>query len=207
MAEVLHVEKRTSRGTKNARRQRAAGTIPAILYGHGKETVSLSVPANEIAAAIRHGSRLVQLEGEVKDNALLRAVQWDTFGTDVLHVDLTRVSVDERITVNLRVEIRGTAPGTKEGGTVQHLVHEVEVECPAMAIPEKLELNINTLGLDETLTVADLKLPEGATLLLPEDKVLVQCVEVQELEELDEGISAPAEPEVIGRKEEEGESE
>ena len=131
MSETLQVTRRETRGKRNARRQRAAGAIPAILYGHGEESISLTLKATEINAAIRHGSRVVDLAGDVADQVLIREVQWDTFGTDVLHVDLTRVAADETITVNVPMELRGVAPGTKEGGVVEHLVNEVEIDCLA----------------------------------------------------------------------------
>ena len=199
MSETLRVTKRESRGKRNARRQRAAGTIPGILYGHGKEAVSLSIKASEIRAAIRHGSRVVDLAGDVTDQVLIREVQWDTFGADLLHVDLTRVSADETITVDVQIELRGDAPGTKQGGVVEHLVHEVEIECLAQNIPEKLEININNLMLGESLAVSDLELPPSVKVNLSDDTVLVQCVEPQAEFELEEGEPSTAEPEIIGR--------
>jgi large subunit ribosomal protein L25 len=96
MAEVLSVKVRESRGTSRARRQRAAGQIPAILYGHGQESVSLSVPTEQVLGVVRHGGHIVQLEGDVSDTALVRAVQWDPFGVDVLHIDLARVRPTRR---------------------------------------------------------------------------------------------------------------
>jgi large subunit ribosomal protein L25 len=207
MAEALQVKRRETRGKRNARRQRAAGTIPVVLYGHGEDSVSLTVNAADVATVLRHGSRVVDLSGDVDQKALIKDIQWDTFGNDVLHMDFTRVAVGERITVTIAVELRGSAPGTNEGGVVEQLVHEVEVECPAISIPDKLQVNINNLKLGDSLTVASLDVPEGATLLIAGDKVVVQCVEPAP--ELDED-AAPmsAEPEIIGRKpDEEGEGE
>ena len=199
MSETLQVSKRKSRGTKNARRQRAAGSVPAVLYGHGEESVSLSVDGTEISAALRQGARLVELQGDVSDKALIREVQWDTFGIDILHVDFTRVSADERIEVTVVVELRGVAPGTKAGGVVDHQTHEVQVECPADSIPEKLQVNINSLELGESISVSTLELPEGSNLLADPDTVIVQCIEpAPEADE--EGEAASAEPELIGRK-------
>ena len=149
MAEVLQVEARQSRGKRNARRMRRAGTIPAVLYGHGEETVSLAVRTDAMAAAVRHGSHVVELAGAVQQSALIRDLQWDVWGTGILHVDFARVSADETIEVTVSVELRGEAPGVKEGGVVEHLVHEVEIECKATAVPEKIVVNINQLKLGE----------------------------------------------------------
>ncbi len=206
MSEVLQVEQRGSYGTRHARRLRAAGRIPAILYGHGEECVSLSLDASQVGAAVRHGSRIVELEGALREKALIREIQWDPFGVDVLHLDLTRVAADEKVAVNLPVELRGVAPGTNEGGVVEHPVHELEIECPAAKIPEKLVLNINNLQLGESLTAAALELPEGARLTGSPDTVVAQCVEPHveaEMEEAPESV----EPEVIGRKPSEEEAE
>jgi len=207
MAEQLKVETRDTRGKRHARRQRSQGMVPAVLYGHGQEVVGLSVEASALAAAIRHGARLIELNGAVTESAFMRAVQWDTFGTEVLHVDFSRVSADERIEVTLPVELKGTAAGIKQGGVVQHLVHEVEIECPAGAIPEKLFLNINKLELDQSLLASDIELPPGATLISADDAVVALCELPQEAEEPGAGAAEAAEPELIGRKPAEGEAE
>jgi large subunit ribosomal protein L25 len=206
MSEVLQVAKRDTRGTRHARRQRQAGQIPAILYGHGKESISLTIDEAEMATALRHNARLVELAGDVTEKALIRDIQWDTYGVDVLHVDLTRVAADERIQVNVAVELRGDAPGVKEGGVVEHMVHELEIECFAESIPEKLEVNINSLNVGESLQVSTIELPDGVKVLVPDETVIVQCVEAQVEEELEETLPGAVEPEVIGRKaEDEGE--
>lgn len=207
MAEVLHVEKRDSHGTRNARRIRKAGRIPAILYGHGEANRSLAVPADEMRAVVRHGGRVVELQGAVAEKAFIRELQWDTFGQEMLHVDFTRISEHERVEVKVRVELRGQAAGVKEGGVVEHHVHEVEIECEALSIPEHLEVNINELKVGESVAASGLQLPPGATLISDAEAVVVQCVEARD-EAADEEAAAPgaAEPEVIGRKAEEEEA-
>jgi large subunit ribosomal protein L25 len=204
MPEVLNVELRQSRGKRNSRRLRAAGGIPAVLYGHGQETVCLSVPAHEIEAAVRHGSRLVTLSGALSEQAFLRELQWDTWGTSILHLDFTRVSAHEKVEVEVAVELRGEAPGLKEGGVVEQLVHEIELECEATDVPEKLYVNVNHLGLHGSITAAELELPATATIRCAPDTVVVQCVEpVAAPEEAEVAVTEEAEPEVIGRKAEE----
>ncbi|MDA7979711.1 MAG: 50S ribosomal protein L25 [Pirellulales bacterium] len=200
--ESLHVKRRTTRGTSNARRLRAAGSVPAVLYGHGEETVSIAVPATELSQALRHGSKFVDLAGDLSEKALLTDIQWDVWGNEVLHVDFTRVSADEKVQIQVPVELRGEAPGSKENGVVAHLIHEVTVECAATQVPEKIEVNINHLELDQQITVGDLKLPEGVTLDLQPEAVVVQCVPAQEEQE-EEEVSASSEPEIIGRSESE----
>lgn len=205
MAEVLQVEKRDWVGKRRVRRQRAEGRIPAVLYGHGEDVVHLSAATADLATVLRHGSQLVDLDGAVKESALIKDIQWDTYGIEMLHVDLTRVSADERIAVTVPVEIRGEAPGTKQGGVVENPVHEIEIECLAVAIPSSLQANVNQLELDQAISAGDLELPEGAKLLVEADLVLVQCVEPAPEMEMEEGVSGAVEPEVIGAKKDEEE--
>ena len=209
MAETLQVEARKSRGKRNAKRLRAGGKVPAVLYGHGEKTVSLTVPAEQLTAAIRHGSRVVDLKGAVSDSALVRELQYDTFGLEILHVDFTRVSADERVHVKVRLEVRGQAAGLKEGGIIEHLIHEVEIECPVASIPDKIFINVAALKLDESMTVGQATLPEGAKIVSGADEIAVQCLKPLETEE--EAAAAPpgaegAEPELI-RKEKPAEEE
>src|ERR1700761_5984275 len=104
MAEALKVEKRQSHGKRNSRRLRATGSIPAILYGHGEANVALTISSDELAAAVRHGSRVVELTGAVKEKAFIRELQWDVYGLEVLHADFARVSEHERIHLRVKVE-------------------------------------------------------------------------------------------------------
>jgi large subunit ribosomal protein L25 len=205
MAEALNVEVRENRGTREARRMRQNGKIPAILYGHGEATVSLAVGHDDLATVLRHHTRLVDLKGGVNESALLREPQWDVYGIEVLHVDFARVSADERIEVQVSVELRGTAPGVNEGGVIEHLLHEVTVECLATAIPDRIQVRINQLNKDQSITVAQLEVPAGVTILTDPEAIVVQCVEAAKEPEAEAVVGEAVEPEVIGRKAEEGE--
>jgi large subunit ribosomal protein L25 len=203
MSEVLHARKRSEVGSNAMKRVRAAGDIPAVLYGHGEANVNLSISASEVETAIRHGAQMVTLDGDVKETALIRDIQWDPFGADVLHIDLARVSASESVQVTVSLELRGEAPGVKEGGTVELLMHEVEIQCPAAAIPEKLEIRVHELQLGNSVKLSEIPLPEGASFVAEADEVVAHCVSrVEEVEE-EEGVSEGIEPEVIGRKAEE----
>ncbi len=206
MSEVLKVEQRKNLGKRNARRLRHAGMVPVVLYGHGEQNLSLSAAADQVQSVIRHGARVVDLTGAVSEKAFIRELQWDTYGLEVLHIDFTRVSADEKVEVALTVDLRGEAPGVKDGGIVTQLIHEVSAECLVTAIPDKLHLSINELKLGEHLTAADIELPAGVTLLSEPDAVIVQCTEPK-AEAEEEAAAEGAEPEVIGRKAEEEEEE
>ncbi|HEY5313729.1 MAG TPA: 50S ribosomal protein L25 [Pirellulales bacterium] len=207
MAEVLNVEKRKPHGKREARRLRAAGAVPANLYGHGQENVSLALRADEVRALVRHGARVVDLEGDVKEKAFIRELQWDTYGTRVLHLDLTRVSADERLEIKVAVELRGTAAGTQQGGIVEQVIHDVDIECLATEIPEKLILRVGDLQLDGSLTASAIELPPGAKLMSDPDELVVHCVRPATEAEAEPGAGMGAEPEVIGRKAGEDEEE
>jgi len=208
MAEVFHTKLREQTGKRNMRRLRDAGSVPAILYGHGEAPVNLALGRDEVKTLVRHGARVVDLEGAVTEKAFVRELQWDTFGVEVLHLDLTRVSVDERVTVEVNVELKGISPGTAAGGVVDHITHTVEIECLVVSIPEKVILRLGDLQLDGHLNADKIELPEGVTLVTDPDTVIVTCALPVAADEA-AGASDGSEPEVIGRKagDEEGESE
>jgi large subunit ribosomal protein L25 len=204
--EVVHVQLREGRGSRHARHLRAQGHVPAVLYGHGEGTVSLTIPNSEIEALLRHGGRVVELQGAVTGNALVREVQWDCYGAHILHLDLARVSSGELVETAVPIDLRGDAPGARSGGIVQHVLHEIKISCPVALLPERLRVNINALELGDAITVADLELPAGATALADGDDIVVHCVEAGP-EEVETVVAEGAEPEVIGRKAQEEESE
>src|SRR5579871_3856733 len=108
----LTAQLRQGRGSRQAKRLRKQGLVPGVLYGHKEETLSLALPVETFEGAVRHGVRVVDLKADGKtEKALIREVQWDCLGKEVLHVDFTRVSADERIHVVVPIELRGIAPG------------------------------------------------------------------------------------------------
>ncbi len=207
MAEALNVTLREKLGSRNSRRLRRSGGLPAVLYGHGEENVSLALSEDEVVSAIRHGAHLVELTGAVNETALIKHVQWDTFGIYVVHVDLTRVSATERVEIELAVELKGDAPGTREGGVLEQALHTLTIECPAGAIPEHLVVNINQLKLNDAITAGQVALPEGAVLVGDPEEVVVHVVPAAPEAEEDAVPGEAAEPEVIRREREEEEEE
>lgn len=158
------------------RRLRHTGSIPAILYGHGLANVNLAVIHKELMAAVKHGGKLVALKGDVSESALIRSVQWDTYSKNIIHLDLMRVDLTEMVNTTVRLELKGTAAGAADGGVLQFITHEIEIECPAAAIPDKIVVSVLELKLDAAIHVSDVKLPEGATLITHGEDVVVQCV-------------------------------
>lgn len=207
MAEMktLTVELRQETGKRRNRRLRSTGKIPAVLYGHKQDVVSLALSTEEVESVIRHGNRFVILTGAVNERAFIKECQWDTWGVDVLHVDFARVSEHERIRLSVPVDLRGEAPGVKDGGVVKQLVHTLEIECEPSNAPEKLDVNINHLGFNQAIHLADVELPEGIKVLSEVTQPIVECVEAVEAPEADADAEGAAEPEVIGRKKEDEE--
>jgi large subunit ribosomal protein L25 len=210
MPETLTVTTRKQLGSAHTRRLRKAGAIPAILYGHGEANVSLVLVPEELRSVIRHGGKLVRLQGDVTESAFIKAVQWDVYGKTMLHVDLLRISESEKVTTTVTVEIKGTAPGVAEGGIIEHLVHEVEIDCPAGSVPEKLVVSISGLHLDGAIHAREIALPEGAEMLTDPETVIVHCVPPHVAPE--EGVAGmpepgAAEPELIRKEKPEEEAE
>ncbi len=203
MSDVLEVSTRDALGKLNSRRLRAEGIVPAVLYGHGEASVSLKLPADQLRASLRHGAHVVNLQGDASGQALLQEVQWDTFQQHILHVDLLRVDSKERVTIEVPIVLRGSAPGENEGGVIGFLLHSIEIETTVASVPENLHLSVNDLHLNGSLKASDIEdMPEGATVVGDANATIVQCVApTAESEEDAESVAASgAEPEVIGQK-------
>ncbi len=205
--QTINVKKRDAFGKRRNRRLRNEGNVPAVLYGHKQAVQPLTISAEEIEAVVRHGNRFVELAGELREKAFIKDVQWNTWGTQILHVDFARVSEHEKVQVTIPVELRGDAPGTKDGGVVKHVLHSIELVCEAAAIPEKLEVNINHLEFNQVIHVVDLELPAGATTTIEPTAVVVSCSLPTEVSE-EVSTDDDTQPEIIGRRkptDEEGE--
>ena len=191
------------------RRLRRDGKCPAVVYGHGEETVSITLEAHELLVALGHGERLWELDLEGKtQNVLLKDVQYDYLGDDVLHVDLVRVDLDERVEVTVPIRFVGTPAGVKEGGVLQQSIAQIILEVPAGMIPDEVKIVATEMQLDERMLLGQIELPEGAKLL--DDPNTLLCVVAEIAEEVPseevEGEES-AQPEVIGEKIEEESSE
>jgi len=206
MSDSVEVKLRKETGTRASRKLRREGLVPAVLYGHGEKCVDLVTTREAVQAAVRHGSRIVELKGAVKTGALIRELQWDTFGVEPVHIDFLRVSATDRVKVKVPVDLKGECPGLRAGGVVNLILHEIELECRADAVPEKIHAAVGKLQLGGTIKVHDLELPVGAKALVDADDAVVTCTVL--VEKGEEAATGGAEPELIGRKPaEEGEAE
>ncbi len=209
MAEVLKATKRTESGTRKARALRKEGLLPAVLYGHGEGTLSLTLHEHELEVALIHGEILLEIELDGKrQNVLIKDIQYDTWGHKVLHLDLTRVSLDELVTVTVKITLVGTPLGVDEGGSLQQVMASTDIQCRVDQIPEEIRVRVNELNIDDAIHLSDLELPEGSELLGDGEALvcnvvtIAEEVEAEEVEEGEEGVQ----PEVIGAKPEDEET-
>ena len=178
--------------------------MPAIIYGHGEAPESASFSIHDVEVALAHGARTIRVElGGATTQYLIKEVQYDYLGDVPIHMDLARVSLDERVKVRVGIELRGLAKGVSDGGMLdQHMV-ELEVECLVTEIPETLHPGVADLELGASLLVKDLELPPGVVALAdPEVRVATVRVLLEQPEEAEaegEEGTAGAEPERIGR--------
>lgn len=196
-------------GTLESRRLRKHGLVPGNMYGHGQEAVPFSVPHDHIMPIVRSGHKVLDIDiGGKVDKALLREVQWDTFGIEIKHFDLLRVDADEKMTLEIPIEIRGTAPGTLGGGVLEYGLRSLLVQCLASQIPDHIVVKVGELQLNQAIHVKEVEVPEGMQFMNDPETVVVRVVHLQIAEEpTAEVAEGPAQPELIGRKPAEEEEE
>ncbi|MEP7060672.1 MAG: 50S ribosomal protein L25, partial [Actinomycetota bacterium] len=180
METKLVAERRDGAGKGVARKLRAAGRVPGVLYGHGEDPVSLSVNSRELLHLFLHGggsNALIGLEIDGSSHlAIPREVQRDHIRGSFIHIDFLAVSRDERIKVTVEVTEFGEAEGVKAGGVVEHHLREVEVECLPGDVPERIEVEITTMALGDMLHVRDLTSPNGVEILTDPDTAVISVI-------------------------------
>ena len=219
MTEQFHIQVHTREATgKNEnRRLRAAGDIPAILYGAGVDTVPILVNRKRVQELFRSGATentiflLKRVESDQERHARIREMQVDPISREIVHIDFQRVLMDQAIRVTVPVRPVGTPKGvTDEGGVMDQVTRDVAVECLPGDIPEAIEVDVSDLAIGEHLEAGALRLPDGVTLVDESDRVIVSVaypVRAEEPEEDAEELleAEREEPEVIRRgKEDEG---
>jgi len=195
-------------------RLRRSGLVPAIIYGHDQPPEPVALSRHDLLLALQDLTHVVQLEiNGRKTQYLLKEVQFDHLHKEPIHVDLMRVDPNERVRVKVAVELKGEPRGIHEGGEMVHLIADLEVECPLLAIPEVITHNVRELGLNQALHVKDLELPPGVRALHDADEIVaivrprrgVTVAEAAAPAAVE--AAAPSEPEVISKGKEEKEGE
>jgi large subunit ribosomal protein L25 len=207
---LLKAEIREQTGSGHAAKVRKSGRIPAVVYGHKEEPVAISLDAHTLIEGLHHGHRVMDIQiGKKQEKMIVKELQYDHLGRNIIHVDLMRVDVTETIKVAVPIELKGTAKGTHEGGVVEMHTNSIEVECMVTEIPKSITVNVKDVGVGDTLHASDIEMPAGVKLVSSPTMLIVTCsviAEVKTTEELE--AEMPAAPEVIGEvKEEEREEE
>ena len=210
---TLSATPRTDVGKGAARKLRASLRIPGVVYGHHREATPLAIDARELEkllGSIAPGTTVVELSlGGRTTKTLIREIQRHAFKRQVLHIDFQELVAGEKITVNVPIHLIGTAAGVKDGGTVEEVMREVSVEVDPVNIPSHFEIDISALGINDSVHVSDIKVPEGVELL--EDlEATVAVVAPPRVEEeppapVEGAVEAAAEPELIRKPKDEEE--
>jgi large subunit ribosomal protein L25 len=207
--ETLVAQKRTTSGSRPARRMRRDGRVPAVVYGSDLETVSISVDSRELGATLHTEAGLnalinVVVEGGGEVLAVAREIQRDPVRGDITHLDLIQVSLDIEIEAEVTIEYVGVPAGVREeGGFVEAIETSVVLLALPTAIPASIEVDITELGIGDSLKVEDLPVIEGVTYTTDEDRplvtVLLPSIEEEPEPELLEGelLEEVAEGEVV----------
>ena len=206
-------ESRDSRGKNEARRLRAMGSVPAVLYGGTNGSTALSVSPKELTRILnsKTGHNTIfnlAITGGESTPVMIVDWQYDPIRENLLHADLKRIDLTQRIVVNVPVVTHGDPKGVKlQGGIHEIVTREIEVECLPNEIPEQFDVNVAELTIGESIRAGDIPMAGSMTLVTAPDAVISHVVSLK-AEELPEAEAAAAvpEPEVIkkGKKEEEG---
>jgi large subunit ribosomal protein L25 len=202
----LEVQHRSELGSRANKRLRDAGFVPGVIYGHKEAVVPVTLPKREVVGHLHKGAHLFDLNLDGKsEKVLVKEVQYDHLGIEVLHVDFARVSLDEKVKVTVPLELKGTPKGEADGGVLQQVVSSLEIECLVTDIPDIIRHNVAEMKLDDVLRVKELAIPPGVRVLHDPELIVATVKEILEAVSTEPVEGATAEPEVIGRKLAEGE--
>jgi len=195
----LAVESRSKTGTTSANALRRAGKVPAVLFGHGVDPMAVALDAKAFDDLLHAGGKnrllSITIDGSKKDTALVREVQRDPITRRVVHADLQRVSESETVSASLPIVTVGVADGVRNsGGVMDVVVHTLEVEGPANAIPPNIEIDVSELALHSHLTAGDVKLPPNFKLRIDATTILISIEPSKTEQQMAEAAVAAAEP-------------
>jgi large subunit ribosomal protein L25 len=200
----LVADRRSKHGSTACRHMRRDGIIPGNIYGHKQAPVPLAARIGDVTALVRGGIRVLDVEIEgASEKAIIREIQWDYLGKEVVHFDLVRVDPNEKLEVEVKVELKGTAPGVlSSAGVLDHTLRTLTVECLAIQIPDSIVVKINNLEVGQAIHVREIEVPPNTRILNNPEAIVVRVA--QHVEDSAAaaavGEEGPAQPEVIGRK-------
>jgi large subunit ribosomal protein L25 len=196
MTPSIRAEARTTRTKGDLRRLRSQGKVPGSLYGGGREGSTLiAVDERELLALLRrHPKAVLHLEmpGGTPKPVIVADVQRDSLTNHVLHIDLREIDLNRPVRTHVPLEPVGESPAEREGGIVQLLLHELEIECLPADLPEEIPVDVSGLGLGENLKVRDLKVPPSVTVRTDPSLVVVTVLEPQNPDDAEPGDAEEA---------------
>ena len=199
MERTLQAMARDGAGKGAARKLRADGKVPGILYGHGMDPVSVAVDSRELFHVLHTDAGanvLIDLKvGKDSHLAMAREVQRDHIRGEFIHIDFLAIRRDVKITVDVPVNLIGESHGVKEGGVVEHHLWDLKVECLPGDVPESIDADISALGIGDALKVSEVKVPPGAEILTDPEETIISVVPPPVLE-VEEEVEAALEGEV-----------
>ncbi len=180
---TLAASTRERTGSRYARRLRAAGQLPAVLYGHGMDPISIAIDETEIIRHLTEGAHVFELDIEGrKETCLVKDLQFGWLGDNVVHIDMTKVDLDEIVTVNVKLVFKGTPKGASLAGAVLNQdLTELEVSCKVRDIPEEVIVQMDEM--EESFNVSELELPTEITAVASPETVVCHIVFKAEEEE------------------------
>jgi large subunit ribosomal protein L25 len=205
----LEVKSRVADGSRAARRLRRSGRVPGVVYGGGGDSVGFDADARELRLALASSGAVLDLsvDGKRATPVVLKEAQRDPVRGETVHVDLLRVRLDEEINAVVPLELIGVddAPGVKEGGVLEQITRELNVQALPTAIPESIVHEVGGMQIGETIGLAAVVMPEGVTLLDDTEETVVATLSPPRLQaEVEEEIEA--ETELVGEGEEPAEA-
>ena len=208
MGKVLNIDAsdRGQVGSANSRRLRRAGQIPVVVYGHGKAASSMSVASSLLGQLLQHPGLVEMTCGDgSKRLTILKAAQRHPISNDILHLDFQEVKMDELITSEVRLTAEGEAAGIRQGGQLEQVMFELEIECLPMDTPDMIRVDVSGIELDGALHVRDLVMPEGVTAVTDGGLVVfqVRTPKAELPEETEAETEAETEEEASAEKKEE----
>src|SRR5205807_6941550 len=199
----LDVSRREPGGSRAARRLRRSGRVPGVLYGGADESIGFDVDARELRVALASSGAVLDLsvDGAKGTPVVLKESQRDPVRGHTIHVDLLRVRLDEAIHATVPLELTGTedAPGVKEGGVLEQITRELNVEALPTAIPESVVHHIGEMQIGETIALSAIVMPQGVTLLDDAEEAIVATLSPPRLQ-VEEEVEPEAETELVGEE-------
>lgn len=209
---VLVAKRRERTGSRYSKRIREQGGLPAIVYGHKQDPVAVILDAKETLTHLAKGEKVytLQIEGGQAETVLVRELQFDYLGTNVVHCDFSRVDLNERVSTRVPIHLVGEAVGMKRSGaTLMHAVTELELECQVTNIPDFIEVDISELEVGQTIHAGDVALPLETMVLLTDRHAEVAHIVyhhiTDEPEAEAEAVEGQSAPEVITERKKEDE--